>query len=225
MALGVKFSLNDSLFLRDPQDTKLGRSIIKDSIILIDEMGFESFTFKKLAKRIESTEASIYRYFENKHLLLLYLDCWYWEWVSYLIDINTLNIDDPERKLRIAIHTIVDASKENPAIDYVNEHILHRIIINEGTKAYHTKSVDAENKEGLFLNYKNLVGKVSKIIREINPKFPYPRALASNLFEMANNQIYFAQHLPKLTDIKVKKENYSEVQKMLEYFAFQVLRK
>ena len=88
MAIGIKITLNKKLYLRDPQDSSLGKRIIKHSILLIDEIGFESFNFKKLAIQMESTEASVYRYFENKHMLLIYLVSWYWEWVSYLIDIK-----------------------------------------------------------------------------------------------------------------------------------------
>ena len=225
MSFGVKFKLNEHLFIRNPQDTDLGKKLIKHTIILIDEIGFEAFTFRKLAKSMSSTEASVYRYFENKHFLLIYLVSWYWEWVSYLIDINTMNIESPDRKLRIVIANIVNASRENPAIDYVNESVLHRIVIAEGSKAYHTKGVDVDNKEGLFLDYKKLVAKVASIILEVNPKFPYSRTLASNLFEMANNQVYFAQHLPKLTDLKIKKDNFEEVEKMLNYFTFRLLGK
>lgn len=223
MAIGIKISLNDKLYLRDPQETTLGKSIIKESIILMDNIGFESFNFKKLAKAMKSTEASVYRYFENKHFLLIYLVSWYWEWVNYLIDISVMNIDDPKRQLKIIIRNLVNASKENPAIDYVNESVLHRLIIAEGTKAYHTKEVDRENTIGFFINYKKLCNKVADVILEINPKFPYPHTLASNLFEMANNHIYFAQHLPKLTDVKVKGEDFKEVEEMLEYFAFNLL--
>ena len=223
MALGIKFQLNSSLFNRDPQDSNLGRKIIEYSILLIDEIGFESFNFKKLATRIQSTEASIYRYFENKHLLLLYLTNWYWEWVSYLIDINIMNIEDPKRKLRIVIKNIVHASFQNPAIDYVNESILHNIIINESSKAYHTRMVDEENKMGLFLSYKFVVEKVAEIIADVNPDFPYKRSLASNLFEMANNQIYFANHLPRLTDLKCGEDCNDELEKLLIHFAFGLL--
>ncbi len=223
MAIGIKIKLNEGLYQRDPQETRLGQKIIKHSILLIDEIGFEAFNFKKLAIHMESTEASVYRYFENKHMLLLYLVSWYWEWVSYLIDFNTMNIEDPKRRLKIIIETLVYASKEYPAIDYVNESVLHRIIIAEGTKAYHTKAVDKENTEGFFLNYKKLSDKVAKVISELKPDFPYPQTLASNLFEMANNQIYFAQHLPRLTDVHVTDENFDEVEEMLEYFAFSLL--
>ena len=223
MTIGLKISLNTRLYLRDPQETPLGKKIIKNSIVLIDRIGFESFTFRKLAKEIKSTEASVYRYFENKHILLLYLVSWYWEWVGYLIVINTMNIEDPTRKLEVIISTLVDASKENQSIEYVNESILHRIIISEGAKTYHTKMVDEENQEGLFSNYKKLVTKVANVVLEIKADFPYPQALASTLFEMSNNHIYFAQHLPRLTDVHVKNGEFKEVEEMLRYFAFSLL--
>jgi AcrR family transcriptional regulator len=89
--------LNERLYLKNPQDTKLGKKIIQYSIILIDEIGFEAFTFKKLAERISSTEASVYRYFENKHRLLVYLLFCYWEWIKFSIDYNTMNIEDPKQ--------------------------------------------------------------------------------------------------------------------------------
>ena len=225
MAVRIKIALNEGLFLRDPQDTSLGQKIIQHSILLIDEIGFEAFNFKKLAARMESAEASVYRYFENKHMLLLYLVSWYWEWVGFLIDLNTMNIDDARNRLKIIIKTMVSASKENPSIEYVNESILYRIIVSEGSKAYHIKQVDEENREGLFLNYKNLTEKVAGVIKEINPDFPYARTLATNLFEMVNNHVFFAEHLPRLTDVKVNDGNYEEVEQMLEYFAFAILDK
>lgn len=224
MSVEIKISLNKGLYLKEPQDSKLGRKMIKHSIILIEEFGFEVFTFKKLAKEINSTEASIYRYFENKHLLLLFLVNWYWEWVSYLIAMNTMNVIDPKLKLKIIIHSFVAAHKENPNVEYVNESKLHNIVISEGMKAYHTKDVDDENSKGFFKSYKDLTNSVSKVISEVNPKFKYPYALATNLFEMSNNSIYFAQHLPTLTDISIKENKVVEVEKMLMYFTNKLLK-
>jgi AcrR family transcriptional regulator len=223
MSIEIKISLNNGLYLKEPQDSKLGRNIIKHSILLIDKFGFESFTFKKLAEEINSTEASIYRYFENKHLLLLFLVNWYWEWVSYLIGINTINVEDPKKKLKIVIHSFVYASKENPSVTYVNESKLHRIVISEGNKTYHTKEVDNENSKGFFKSYKDLAESVSNVISEINPAFKYPFSLATNLFEMSNNHIFFAKHLPRLTDISVEKNEVDEVESMLNYFADKLL--
>lgn len=223
MSIGIKISLNDGLYLKEPQDSKLGRKIIQTSILLIDKFGFESFTFKKLALEINSTEASIYRYFENKHLLLLYLVNWYWEWVNYLITINTINVIDSRKKLEVIIHSLVFASLENPGIDYVNESKLHNIVIAEGGKVYHTKDVDKENSKGFFRSYKNLANYVSEIISEISPDFKYPFTLATNLFEMSNNNIYFAKHLPLLTDISGSNNDMKELEEMLNYFVDKLL--
>ena len=123
----------------------------------------------------------------------------------------------------VIIHSFVSASKENPAVSYVNESKLHDIIISESMKAYHTKEVDEENAKGFFMSYKNLAAIVSQVISEINPGFKYPSALATDLFEMSNNHIYFAKHLPRLTDIEVKGNEFDEVEKMLNYFADKLL--
>jgi len=221
--MDVTFDLSKSLYLRDPQETKLGKRIIEHSIILMDRIGFEAFTFRKLAQEIGSAEKSIYRYFDNKHLLLLFLTSWYWEWVHYLIKINIKNVDKPIKKLQIAIDNIVHATSENPMNKYINENLLHKLIINEGGKAYHIKAIDEENKAGLFYSYKALVETVASIIKEVNPKFKYCTSLSSNLFEMANNQIYFAEHLPRLTSIKCSKTQDEELVKMLFHFSKKLL--
>jgi AcrR family transcriptional regulator len=223
MGINIHIQLNKNLFLRDPQDTKLGRTIIQHSIYLIDEIGIENFTFKKLAEKIGSAEASIYRYFENKHLLLVYLLCWYWEWMKYLLEINTTNIEDPRKKLQVAIMTIVDSAMRQEAIDFVDEDILHRIVVAESTKSYYTKQVDEENKQGFFLTYKALSLRIAEIIREVNPDFAYPKSLASTLLDMAKNHVHYAQHLPSLTDVRISGEDYGQVKNLLLEFAFKLL--
>jgi len=214
----LRFSINDELYLRDPQSTTFGKTILKNSIELMFELGFEAFTFKKLAIRMSSAEASVYRYFENKHKLLLFLTNWYWEWVLYSLQINTLNLENPEKKLEVVIHNIVNASIENVYTDYINENRLHQLIIQESTKAYHITNIDEENDLGFFLSYKKLVEHISTVILELNPNFLYPTSLASNLIEMANNQTYFAEHLPRLTDIKNDETKNEQIKHMLLFF-------
>jgi len=221
--MDIKFDLNKSLYNKDPQESNLGKRILEFSIILINEIGFEAFNFKKLAKEIGSAEKSIYRYFENKHFLLLFLTSWYWEWVYYLIFINIKNIENPKKKLEIAIDNLVRATSENPMNKYINENLLHKVVINEGGKAYHVNAIDEENKAGLFLSYKKLVKVVADIISDINPTFKYKTSLASNLFEMANNQIYFAEHLPKLSSIKNGENQNEDLITMLNLFSKKIL--
>lgn len=223
MAVSVQIKVNSNLYLRDPQETRLGKKIIQEGIILIDKIGIESFTFKKLATAMSSTEASIYRYFENKHALLVYLVSWYWEWVRFRIDFNAMNVLDPRRKLKITIKTIIDTIRLATPADYIDRDLLHNIVVKEGIKAYHISDVDKENEMGFFTPYKALGQKIAEIILEVNPDFPYPKTLASNLLEMSNNQMYFAQHLPKLTDLKMKNNNTEEIETMLEFFVFKLI--
>lgn len=221
--LAIELDINEKLFLRNPQRTELGRKILKESILLIDEIGFEGFTFKKLAVRIHSTEASVYRYFENKYLLLLYLTNWYWEWLKFCIELSIMNVAEPKIQLERIINTIVDTSKRNAKVDFMDETVLHRLVVTDGSKAYHTKEVDVQNREGFFMSYKSLSKKIADVIRAINPVFPYPRALASNLLEMASNHIYFALHLPKLTDIDKNENIIKQIEDLLNYFAFNLI--
>jgi len=223
MALKLKFKLPDKLYLKDPQDSKYGNRLLSNAIILIDKLGFERFTFKKLGIQMESSEVSIYRYFENKHLLLLYLNCWYWEWVSYLIDLKTMNIKDPVEKLKLSIHCTIYAGIESELTEYINENLLFQIIMNESSKTYHISNVDQENKHGFFIPYKELVGRIAKIMEEINPKFAYAKSLASTLFDMINNQIYFAEHLPRLTSLS-KKGTMKNLEKMIIHFALGAIK-
>jgi AcrR family transcriptional regulator len=222
----VQLDINPKLFLKDPQKTELGKKIIEHSVLLIDEIGLDRFTFKKLAEVIATTEASIYRYFENKHHVFVYLLNWYWEWMIVRIEMSTMNITDPRTRLSIALGVIVDTASKNMTFEFVNEEVLHRIVVCEGAKAYHHKLVDEDNKDGFFLTYKRLCAKIAEIIAMVNPDFPYPRALASTLIETANNNLYFAKHLPRLTDLQATTDKPDQpaldqqVKTMLECFCF-----
>lgn len=223
MGVSIQLVLSEKLYLRDPEQTELGRRIVDFSIKLIDELGFEKFTFKKLATAISSTEASIYRYFENKHKLLLYLVAWYWSWLEYMIDYETHNIKDPKERLKLAIRVLANASTYDPQFSHIDEVALHRIVVSESPKAYLTKEVDGENEEGLFQQYKALVLRISGIILEFRPQYPYPKALVSTAIEASGRQIFFSQHLPILTEIKATDTNSEEIAKYLEHLIFTAL--
>ena len=198
----LTFRLNDNLYLRDPQATELGRSIISSGIELLDKLGFEEFTFRKLASEIGSTEASLYRYFENKHKLLIYLIDWYWTWLEYRIDYQINNVKDPTERLKICLVKISEEKTNDPDFAYVDERALERIVSAEFEKTFLTKQVDTDNKEGLFLPYKSLCKKIAAVIREVNPAYEFPHSLASTLLLLVKQQLYYAQHLPSLSDIK-----------------------
>ncbi|NNK80148.1 MAG: TetR family transcriptional regulator [Flavobacteriales bacterium] len=197
--MGIRVS--DCSYLKDPESSDLGKRIITGAIDLIDKIGFEEFTFRKLAKEIASTEASIYRYFENKHKLLLYLTSWYWSWMQYRLVFTLANIESAEERLIRALNLLTSQVEEDGGFSHINEVKLNRIIIEDSSKVYLTREVDEENKEGAFMVYKELVERVSDIITEIDPDFKYPHMLISTVIEGARHQHFFTDHLPRLTDV------------------------
>ncbi len=196
----IVISVNEKLYVKNPETSELGKKIIRESILLIDEIGFDNFTFKKLGERIGSNESSLYRYFESKHKLLLYLSSWYWTWMEYRLVLGTANIKDPMDKLRIAVRLVTEKVEDDSQTQHINEAVLNQIIIAEFTKTFLTKEVDDENKEGFFLVYKRVINRIIEIIREVDPFFPYPKTLASSIVEGSLHQNFLKDHLKSITD-------------------------
>lgn len=197
----LTIQVEEKAYKKDPMSSDLGKKIIQGSVDMIDDLGFEKFTFKKLSCEIKSTEASIYRYFENKQQLLNYLLLWYWGWLQYRLILELYNIEDAMVRLEKAITLLTEEVKEDGNFSQVNEVKLNRIVIAESSKVYLNKKVEQNNKFGLFQSYKDIVDQVSDIILEINKNYKYPHMLVSTVIEGAHHQRYFAEHLPKLTDI------------------------
>lgn len=197
-----KFSIQvcNLVYLKNPETSELGMKIIVGSIDMLDHLGFDQFTFRKLAKQIGSTEASIYRYFESKHKLLLYLTSWYWSWMEYRVIFRTANVASATDRLKISIKTITEKVEVDNSVTHVNEVKLNRIVVAEASKSYLTKEVDEQNKEGVFSDYKELVARISNMVLEVNEGYKYPHMLVSTIIEGAHLQHFFADHLPKLTD-------------------------
>jgi hypothetical protein len=206
MELQLQIKMNEALYLRNPEQSELGKNIIMQSIVLIHKNGIEALTFKKLAKEIGTTEAGIYRYFENKHLLLTYIISWYWSWIEFQIIFQTKNIKSPKLKLKKVIKILASAVEDDEAISYVNASLLHQIVISEGSKVYLTKQVGEDNKHRFFKPYKDLCKVIGDLILECNSKYKYPRSLATTIIEMAHFQNFFMNNLPSLTDFGDTKE-------------------
>lgn len=196
----ISITVSASVYLKDPESSALGRRILAGAIDLLDGTGLEQFTFGKLARHIGSTEASVYRYFENKHQLLLYLVMWYWGWMEYRLVFRLANVEAAEDRLRRSIHLLTEEVVEDSDFTHINEVKLSHIVVAESMKAFLTREVDLDNEDGAFAYYKQLVDRVSNIVLEINPTFAYPHMLVSTIIEGGHLQRFFAQHLPRLTD-------------------------
>jgi AcrR family transcriptional regulator len=196
----LKIEIPSGIYIKDPETSDLGKRIIENSIILIEEIGFENFNFKKLGKLISSNESSIYRYFESKHKLLVYLTSWYWGWIQYLLVIETYSISNPKEKLIKAIEVLARKAEKDNNFSHINEALLNLIVINENSKSYSTKEVDTENKEGFFKLYKEVVKRFAEIISNYNNNYKHPLTLASTIIEGILHQQFVKSHFKSLTN-------------------------
>jgi AcrR family transcriptional regulator len=204
MAYTIHFKLNDALYVKDPESSALGKQIVSLSIDLIYSLGFETFTFKKLAAEVGTTEATVYRYFENKHRLLLYIINWYWKYLDFQINLQLKNITDSRKKLEKAILLLTQSISDDAEGMGYNKNALYEIVISESSKVYLIKDVEEINKHQVFKPYKELCSRIAEIITEYCPSYPYPKSLSSTLIESSHLQQFFSLHLPGLTDVNEK---------------------
>lgn len=198
----LNFKVNDNIYLRDPEGTELGKQIVKNAIELIHELGFEHFTFKKLAHEMNTTEASIYRYFTNKHRLLLYILNWYWSYMEYLVVVQLAPIQDLGAKLERVVELFARELPEQQGLTDYNKNVLYQIVISESSKVYLVKEVREINENEFFKPYKDLCACISELIKAYQPTYLFPHSLSTTLIETAHSQLFFSMHLPKLTDVR-----------------------
>ena len=201
----INISVNSELFLKDPESSELGKKIVGQGILLIDDIGFEKFTFKKLGVKIKSNESSIYRYFENKHKFLVYITNWFWGWKEFQLTMSTYGISDSNEKLLKAIEVITHPVVQDFRFQHINEVALNHIIINESSKSYLTKEVETDNKEGYFSIYKRLVTRIAEMISEVSSDYQYSLSLSSMVLDGALHQHFLKDHIQSITDCTEKK--------------------
>ena len=222
MQFQVKFDINEKVYLRNPESSEVGKLMVKKAIDLIYLLGFEQFTFKKLAVEINSTEATIYRYFENKHRLLLYILNWYWCYMEFLVTFKLENVLDKKEKLKNIVYLLTHELSESASQFDYNKKFLNQIVITESSKVYLVKEVAEINKNEVFKPYKDLCSKIAEVITEYNASYKYPRSLSTTLIETSHHQQYFSVNLPRLTDISTT-SNAEYTSQFIEELLFKVL--
>jgi AcrR family transcriptional regulator len=195
-----------ALSLKDPEATELGRGILAGGLELMNELGLEAFTFKKLADHIGCTEVSLYKYFPNKHRLLQYYFQLYWLWLRQLCGRHAEQATDPRAGLERVVRSICGVwPKELPHVQ-LEPHALRKLVIEEGMKSYLHKNVDEDNARRLFMPYKELSAFVAERITDCRADVPWPRSFATTVIEMAHSLPFAMEHLPSLTELSNKKD-------------------
>lgn len=194
-------SPSPAFYKKEPGSSALGKRLVREGLVLMQALGFEAFTFKKLADRLQTTEASVYRYFENKHHMLLYFMSMYWIWIEYQLAFGVQNIDNKAERLYKAIRLVARPETIIGPIDADDFLRIQELVVAEWGRVYYSSAIDAENQAGLFADYTRVCKRLSEMIGELRPDYPYPSTLVSAVMNILFVQRYYALHLPSLTEL------------------------
>lgn len=192
------------LALRD-LNTPLGARILQDGLVLMNDLGLESFTFKKLADRTGCTEVTVYHYFANKQRLLQYYFQVYWLWLATYCQEEGKSLKDPLDRLRGDIRALCGTWPPAARANTFDPAALRELVINEGSKSFLHKDVDSDNELKLFKPYKDLCAHIAREVKAASPRARHARSFATTLVEMAHSLEFAMHHLPALTELSAKK--------------------
>ncbi len=193
------------LALRDP-NSPTGLRILQEGLPLMNELGLEAFTFKKLADRIGCTEATTYNYFANKQRLLQYYFQSYWLWLSVHCEQEGRSLKDPMARLRGDIKALSGIWPKDHRAGLFDPALLRAVVINEGSKSFLHKNVDSDNERHLFKPYKDLCAHIASELKACSPRLRAPRSFATTLVEMSHSLEFAMEHLPALTELSNKRD-------------------
>ena len=193
------------LVLRDPA-SPMGSRILSEGLVLMNGIGLEAFTFKKLAEQIGCTEVTVYHYFANKQRLLQYYFQVYWLWLATHCQQEGKGLKDPIERLRGDIKAICGMWPADARATQFDPHDLRRLVINEGSKSFMHKNVDSDNELKLFKPYKDLCAHIAVEVKAGSPRMKHARSFATTLVEMAHSLEFAMEHLPALTELSERKD-------------------
>lgn len=193
------------LTLRDTA-SPMGTRILAEGLVLMNKIGLEAFTFKKLAERMGSTEVTVYHYFANKQRLLQYYFQVYWLWLATHCQQEGRGLKDPLERLQGDIRAIAGLWPVDARAAQFDPSDLRELVINEGSKSFMHKNVDSDNKLQLFKPYKDLCGHIAIELKACSPRMKNARSFATTLVEMAHSLEFAMHHLPALTELSEKKD-------------------
>jgi AcrR family transcriptional regulator len=220
----IKLKIHDSLFLKDPERTELGQKILTASIDLLYTIGFEHITFRKIAKSIGSTEASVYRYFENKTQLLAYLLSWYLNWLEYRIDQNHNQSNTPLQQLTDAIRIITSQIEDDPQFGHISESKLMEIMIHEGNKVLFGRIKDQKKYFGVLLSFHSLLERFEQMTLAVNPNYRSPKNLSNMILLTANNLQFFRYNISPYTEFEIASTTEPKISDFLTLVVSKILQ-
>jgi AcrR family transcriptional regulator len=219
-------SSSKNLFVKDPLSSVLGQKLLKESARMLGEDGFDAFTLKKLAQNLQTTESSVYRYFDNKHRLLVYQINLYWGWLNQQVDLKCCQAGlSGKEALEKAFEIMCFPEAHSWPSDGVSFECMHKILTHQSVKAYFSEHVDHENQDGAHRALKSLVKQMSEWLKEGSPDFEFPKSLISTLLASVMIQPFYAEHLPSLTELPAPNPTNSQTAQQTFRYVCQILER
>ncbi|MGV9013679.1 MAG: TetR/AcrR family transcriptional regulator [Flavobacteriales bacterium] len=191
-----------SLHLRDPAASAIGGRILSEGLALMNDIGLEAFTFKKLTEHAGCTEATIYKYFPNKQRLLQYYFQLYWMWLDTHCQQEGRSLADPWARVQGDIRALCGLWSKDAMAAQLDPVDLRALVLVEGSKSFLHRNVDEDNKLKLFKPYKDLCAHIASELKACDHKCKFPRSFATTLIEMAHSLEFAMVHLPALTELR-----------------------
>ncbi|MGE0568274.1 MAG: TetR/AcrR family transcriptional regulator [Bacteroidia bacterium] len=208
MTINISHDINSNLFVKNPSDTELGRKIVGKGLQLVHKLGIENFNFKKLAENINTTEASVYRYFKDKHQFVLYLNAWYWRYILFLVEFELKSEQKPIDKLNTVLSILYNKQKFKFKSEILDILLLRELMLSESVRLIYTQNIESINKQNLLSDQIKYLEIVKDIIKNINPKIKFPLAIATTMVESIQIQHHLISHGLPLTDIPSNESKY-----------------
>jgi AcrR family transcriptional regulator len=198
----IRIKIPSPVYLKDPETSELGRQIVRMGLEKLHDIGYEQFTFKKLAECIGSPESSVYRYFENKHRLLVYLLNWYWSWQEYRVTFGISNVSDAKAQLERAIEILNTLPDSDEIHDGLSLQMLFRLAEQESSRVFLHHETPGVERAVFFEGYRRLCSRLTKLVTQIRPEYPYPKALVTTVLDAIHLQPLYARELQHITDLE-----------------------
>lgn len=196
-----KVKVNSGIYLKDPDTSAIGRAMVREGLVMMESIGLDQFTFKKLSEQIGSPESSLYRYFENKVNLLFYLLSAYWSWQEYRVVMSVLNMAPGKKKVHKAIEVILSTPDEQAQLDELPLAVLYRLAERESIRVFVQNNAAHAFPPEFFHSFDRLHGRFVTMLKEINPDYSCSEALISVLLDAIHLQKYFRRAGTTRTDL------------------------
>ena len=210
----LQVELAPSFYKKNPTSSALGKRIVSSGLDLLNSKGYLHFTFKELAEKTKSTEASIYRYFDSKEQFLAYCSGAYWVQLKHRLGMYTLNIPDSKTYFERTLDVLLNELQDEQYMLLANKDFAR---FRESSRRYGLSILgilsDSKSRDELSADYASLMREVYQFIEDaiekVLPNSGFKDIIASSILSKTHMQSskakFLSEHLSNDQEINAKR--------------------